>query len=138
MYYITPKLSSFKQTHLSSSSICGSGFVGTGYLHTLLRDFPQTAIEALASARVSSEDPTWEGSIPELIFMITGRIQVLDAYSYLCGFLQRGNLLHQSRQQRESPSKMEVIIPYNIISEVTLLQHCHVLLDRNKLLKVRV
>lgn len=40
-------------------------------------------------------------------------------------------------RERESTSKMGVIIPYNIISEVTLVQHCDVLSDRDKLLKLR-
>lgn len=95
----------------------------------------------LARARVPLEDPTGEGSISKRIYMITGRIQVLDTYSYLCEFLQHGSLLHETHRERERESQWArwgVIIPYNIISRVTLVQHCNVLLDRDKLLKLRV
>lgn len=44
----------------------------------------------------------------------------------------------ERERERESTSKMGVIIPCNIISRVTLVQHCNVLLDRDKLLKLRV
>ena len=80
----------------------------------------------LASARVSSEEPTGEGYITKRIYIIIGRIQVLGTYSYLCEFLQHGNLLHQSQQTTESPSKMEVIIPYNLRSDIASTLPCPV------------
>lgn len=123
---------------------CGSGFWGWCNRVLCFTVSHQAAVKVSIRVGVSSEGSPREGAASKLTHMIVGRIHFLEGcwtkgFSSLpalagdCAQLlsPMAALLHQNQQERESSSKIEVIIFCKLIREVIPPLSCHILLARS-------